>query len=61
MKTVVEFLKENLLIGVNLSNEDIEYNSNIFKQAESIEEQQLLDAWKEGYDLAINGERIPKL
>jgi len=31
-------------------------------QAEAeIEEKQILDAWKEGYDLAINGERIPKL
>ena len=61
MKTVIEYLKENLLIGLNLSNEDIEHNNNIFKQAEVMEEQQILDAWKEGYDLAINGERIPKL
>lgn len=61
MKTVIEYLKENLLIGLTLSNEDIEYNDNIFKQAETMEEQQILDAWKEGYDLAINGERIPKL
>ena len=61
MKTVIEYLKENLLIGLTLSNEDIEYNDNIFKQAEIMEEQQILDAWKEGYDLAINGERIPKL
>ncbi|CAB4153442.1 hypothetical protein UFOVP622_45 [uncultured Caudovirales phage] len=61
MKTVIEYLKENLLIGLTLSNEDIEYNYNIFKQAEIMEEQQILDAWKEGYDLAINGERIPKL
>ena len=61
MKTVIEYLRENLLIGITLSNEDTEYNNNIFKQAEIIEEQQILDAWKEGYDLAINGERIPKL
>lgn len=61
MKTVIEYLKENLLIGLTLSNEDIEYNNNIFKQAEVMEEQQILDSWKEGYDLAINGERIPKL
>jgi hypothetical protein len=61
MKTVIEYLKENLLIGLTLSNEDIEHNNNIFKQAEVMEEQQILDAWKEGYDLAINGERIPTL
>ena len=61
MKTVIEYLKENLLIGLTLSNKDIEYNDNIFKQAEIMEEQQILDAWKEGYDLAINGERLPKL
>jgi hypothetical protein len=61
MKTVVEFLKENLLINLPLSNGDIDFNNDIFKQAEIMEEQQILDAWKEGYDLAINGERIPKL
>ena len=60
MKTVVEFLKENLLIN-SIYKIDIDYNTQIFKQAEEIEEQQILDAWKEGYDLAINGERIPKL
>jgi hypothetical protein len=61
MKTVVEFLKENLLINLPLSNGDIDFNNHVFKLAEEIEEQQILDAWKEGYDLAINGERIPKL
>lgn len=61
MKTVVEFLKENLLINLPLSNGDIDFNNHVFKLAEEIEEKQILDAWKECYDLAINGERIPKL
>ena len=61
MQTVVEYLKENLLIGITLSNGDIEFNNHVFELAEKIEEQQILDAWKEGYDLAINGKRIPKL
>lgn len=61
MQTVVDYLKENLLIGINLSNGDIDFNNYIFEQAKVIEEQQILDAWKEGYDLAINGERIPNL
>ena len=61
MQTVVEFLKENLLINLPLSNGDIDFNNHVFELAQEMEEQQILEAWKEGYHLAIDGERIPKL
>lgn len=48
MKTIVEFLRENLLIGNTLSNGDVDFNNYVFELAEKIEEQQILDAWKEG-------------
>jgi len=61
MQTVVEYLRENLLIGITLSNGDIEFNNHVFELAEKIEKKQVMDAWRQGYDLAVNGERIPKL
>ena len=57
-QTAVEWLIKQL---------ELEYNSFPLLNAEAcikakeMEKDQILDAWKEGYDLAINGERIPKL
>ena len=33
----------------------------IIRQAKAMELEQMTEAWKVGYDLAINGGRIPKL
>ncbi len=59
MKTAVEWLEEKL--KQNCGSEFTELNKQIFDKAKEMEEKQILDAWKEGYDLAINGERLPKL
>jgi hypothetical protein len=53
--TAVEWLFEQL----DVVDSSISYE--YFKQAKAMEKQQMTEAWKEGYDLAINGERIPKL
>jgi hypothetical protein len=54
-QTAVEWLFEQL----DVVDSSISYE--YFKQAKEMEKQQMTEAWKEGYDLAINGERIPKL
>lgn len=68
-KTAVEFL-ENQIIGritrrnphdtIIIQTQE-EILINIIKQAKEMELEQMTEAWKEGYDLAINGGRIPKL
>jgi hypothetical protein len=59
MKTAVEWLIDMLVTEneITLKGE----NFKLFEQALQMEKQQMTEAWKEGYDLAINGERIPKL
>jgi hypothetical protein len=59
MKTAVEWLEEKWRnYDLNLGKSGF---SLLLKQAQEMEKQQMTEAWKEGYDLAINGERIPKL
>jgi hypothetical protein len=57
-QTAVEWLVQNIkekgLVAVL-------WNENVMEQAKEMEKKQTLDAYREGYDLAINGERIPKL
>lgn len=56
MKTAIEWLVEHFFSTTGeLQVEEI------IKKAKEMEQKQILDAWKEGYDLAINGERLPKL
>ena len=58
-KTAVEWLEEKWRnYDLNLGKSGF---SLLLKQAKEMEKQQMTEAWKEGYDLAINGERIPKL
>jgi hypothetical protein len=64
MKTAVEWFMEQ--IGEKQPNglyviSTLQDVKNVFEKAKEMEEQQMTEAWKEGYDLAINGERIPKL
>lgn len=59
----VEWLQEKISYTTPSGN-IITYHgdmTNVFEEAKEMEKEQLNDAWKEGYDLAINGERIPKL
>jgi hypothetical protein len=58
MKTAVEWLEEFMTNGKRKS---IGIISLACAKAKEMEKKQTLDAWKEGYDLAINGERIPKI
>ncbi len=61
--TAVEWLQEKISYTTPSGN-IITYHKDmtkVFEQAKDMEKDQILDAWKEGYDLAINGERIPKL
>jgi hypothetical protein len=58
MKTAVEWLEEFMTNGKQKS---IGIISLACAKAKEMEKQQMTEAWKEGYDLAINGERIPKL
>jgi len=68
MKTAVELFNQEIkeLFGQYL---DAEISATMFNfqrlaaltKAKEMEQKQILDAWKEGYDLAINGERLPKL
>ena len=58
-KASVEWLEEKWRnYDLNLGKSGF---SLLLKQAQEMEKQQMIEAWKEGYDLAINGERIPKL
>ena len=55
--TAVEWLVEKMLTVDWYTYKAAEF----IEQAKDMEKDQILDAWKEGYDLAINGERIQKL
>ena len=58
-KTAVEWLQEKWLkydLNVGKSGFNL-----LLKQAKEMELEQMTEAWKVGYDLAINGGRIPKL
>jgi hypothetical protein len=55
-KTAVDFMFQKLVLECSFSTSEI-----IYEQAKIMELEQITEAWKEGYDLAINGERIPKL
>ena len=62
-KTAVEWLQEKISY-ITPSGNIITYHgdmTNVFEQAKIMELEQMTEAWKEGYDLAINGGRIPKL
>ena len=62
-KTAIDWLQEKISYTTPSGN-IITYHgdmTNIFKQAKEIELEKMTEAWKEGYDLAINGARIPKL
>ena len=55
-KTTVEWLLEK--ITETHTNDEWK---EIIRQAKAMELEQMTEAWKVGYDLAINGGRIPKL
>ena len=61
MKTVIQQLINSFEIDRMQSSYTKEQMIELLNFKLEDEKQQIIDAWKEGYDLAINGERIPKL
>lgn len=66
-QTAVQWLhrESKELIGMFLDGEIdkrllLTMHHNSYYKAEKMEQEQILESWKEGYDLAING-KIPKL
>ena len=55
-KTAIDWLLEKLT--ETYTNDEWK---EIIRQAKAMELEQMTEAWKVGYDLAINGGRIPKL
>ena len=55
-QTAIKWLLEKLIEN----HTDNEWKA-IIRQAKAMELDQMTEAWKVGYDLAINGGRIPKL
>ena len=61
MKTVIQQLINSFEIDRMQSTYTKEQIIELLNFKLQDENKQILDAWKEGYDLAINGERLPKL
>jgi hypothetical protein len=61
MKTVIQQLINSFEIDRMQSTYTKEQMIELLNFKLEDEKKQIIDAWKEGYDLAINGERIPKL